>query len=175
MNQRKTVCYRAGELPGWIMEQLAMNTMNVFFPASFLVETENIKAVYQLEGYRPMSHIHNLSTEDVFQLLCQLMRAMEDNEKHYLFPDRYLINMETVFFDPLKNRVKMIFLPNEEALSGKEQLCRLAIDCRSLVSEEGRGYLESWAEELETADLSYRSAIHRCELLQQEIYVCDIP
>ena len=175
MNQRKTVCYGLGELPNWIMEQLAMGTMAVFLPASFAEDGPDITGTFQAEGYRALSCIHSLSTEEIFQMLCQLMSAMEDNEKCYLFSDRYLINMETVFFDPLKCRVKMIYLPNAEGLSGKEQLCRLALDCKKLVSEEGHGYLNSWAEELRKADLSYRSAIHRCELLQQEIYVCDIP
>ena len=175
MNQRKTVCYGAGELPDWIMEQLAMGTMAVFLPVSFVEDGPGITGIFQADGCRALCCMHSLSTEDAFQMLCQLMTAMEDNEKHYLFPDRYLIDMETVFFDPLKNRVKMLFRPNQEGLSGKEQLCRLALACKAIVSEEGHGYLDSWAEELQKADLSYRSAIHRCELLQQEIYVCDIP
>ena len=108
-------------------------------------------------------------------MLCQLMSAMEDNEKHYLFSERYLINAETVFIDPLKNRIKMIYLPNEEALQGKIQLCQLALFCKSMIDEEGRGYLDSWVEELQKEDHGYRSAIRRCELLMQEIYVCDIP
>ena len=175
MNQRKTVSYVENKLPSWIMEQLVMGTMGVFFPVSFVKDEDRIVGVYQTDGYIPLSHIHKMATEDVFQLLCQLMREMENNEKQYLFADRYLINEETVYFDPLKNRVKMIFLPNEEAVSDKEQLCRLAVFCKSMTSEEGHGYLESWTVELESADLNYRSAVHRCELLQQEIYVCDIP
>lgn len=175
MNQRKTVSYAVNKLPLWIMEQLTMGTMGVFFPVSFVKEEACIVGVYQTDGYIPLSHMHKMATEDVFQMLCQLMREMESNEKQYLFADRYLIDAETVYFDPLKNRVKMIFLPNEETVSGKEQLRRLAVFCKSMISEEGHGYLESWTAELEAADLSYRSAIHRCELLQQEIYVCDIP
>lgn len=175
MNQRKTVCYEAGKLPAWIMEQLAMGIMGVFFPVNFMKEDGRMTAVFQTDGYKPLSHIHSLSTEEVFQMFCQLMTEMENNEKHYLFPDRYLIHGETVYYNPLKNRMRMIFLPNEEGVSGREQLCRLALSCKNIISEEGHGYLDSWAEELQKADLSYRSAIHRCELLMQEIYVCDIP
>lgn len=175
MNQRITVSYTEQQLPSWMMEQLTIHTMNVFFPASFLMEKGGVTAVYQTEGYRPLAHAHHLSTEEVFQMLCQLMSAMEDNEKHYLFSERYLINAETVFIDPLKNRIKMIYLPNEEALQGKIQLCQLALFCKSMIDEEGRGYLDSWVEGLQKEDHGYRSAIRRCELLMQEIYVCDIP
>ena len=69
----------------------------------------------------------------------------------------------------------MIFVLNEEGVAAKEQLCELAVFCQSMVSEEGQSYLRSWAEELQNTGLSYRSAIHRCDMLQQEIYVCDIP
>ena len=126
-------------------------------------------------GHSPFPQNREMCDTVQYRMLCLLMREMESNEKQYLFADRYLIDAETVYFDPLKNRVKMIFLPNEETVSGKEQLRRLAVFCKSMISEEGHGYLESWTAELEAADLSYRSAIHRCELLQQEIYVCDIP
>lgn len=108
-------------------------------------------------------------------MLCQLIFQMENNEQHYLYPERYLINRESVYYDPLKNKIKMIFLPNEEARSGQEQLLQLIADCKRLISEEGEGYLDSWAAELQLGELNYRSAIRRCELLQQEIYVCDIP
>ena len=175
MNQRKTICYTAGQVPLWMMEQLAMGLMEVFFPVSFVKEEENLTAVYQIDGYRPLSQIHALPTEEVFQLFCQVMSRMEQNEKHYLFPDRYRIAMDTVYYDSLKNRVKMIFIPNEEGHTGKSMLCQLARDCKQLVSEEGQTYLDSLAEELEKHDFGYRSAVHRCEMMQQEIYVCDIP
>ena len=175
MNQRVEISYEEKQLPEWMMEQLSLHTMGVFFPAGFMAEKESTTAIFQVDGYRPLSHIHRLATEDVFQMFYQLILEMENNEKHYLFPENYLINEETIYFNPLANRVKMIFLPNEEMVSGKEQLLHLTCFCKTLISEEGQGYLDGWAEELKTGDLSYRSAIHRCELLQQEIYVCDIP
>jgi len=175
MNQRKTIRYKDGQMPAWIMEQLSMETMKVFFPVSFMKEETCIAAVFQTDGYRPLAHIHNLSTEDMFQMFCQLLAEMENNEKHYLFPDCYCIDENTVYFDSLKNRVKMVFLPCEEALHGKEQLRSLVLVCKDLVSEEGKHFLEDFAKLLEKAELNYRSAIHHCELMQQEIYVCDIP
>ncbi len=175
MNQRKTVCYEEGQMPFWLMEQLAMGIMDVFFPVSFMKEEQHLTAAFQIDGYRPLSQIHTMSTEDVFQILYQVMMQMETNEKHYLFPESYEITRDTVYFDPLKNRVKMIYRPSEEGLTGKERLSQLILDCKTMVSEEGRSYLDSLAEALQQGDHSYRSAIHRCELLQQEIYVCDIP
>ena len=175
MNQKKEVFYGKKGLPEWIVEQLTMGTMDGFLPASF-IETENgLEGIFSADGYRPLSHLHNLSTEELFQMLCQLISQMENNESHYLYPERYLMNLETIYYDPLKNRVKLIFLPNEEELSGQEQLLRLITDCKRMISEEGEGYLDSLAEEMRTDSMNYRSAIRRCELLQQEIYVCDIP
>lgn len=175
MNQRKMICYTEGQLPRWIMEQLTMGLIEVFFPVSFVKEEESLTAVYQIDGYRPLSHLLSLPTEEVFQLLCQVISWMEQNEKHYLFPERYRIAMDTVYYDSLKNRIKMIFIPNEEGNTGTSMLCQLVRDCRKLVSEEGKSYLDSLAEELEKHDFGYRGAIHRCEMMQQEIYVCDIP
>ena len=175
MNQKIEVHYGEQGLPKWIMEQLAMGTMEVFLPVCFLETEDGLTGVFQTEGCRPLFHIHSLPTEDVFQLLCQVIRQMENNEKHYLFPERYVVGPDSVCFDPLKNRVKMIFLPAEDACSGRDRLCKLIRDCKRLVSEEGQGYLESLAAELEKGRLGYKAAIRRCELLMQEIYVCDIP
>ena len=175
MNQKKEVFYGEKGLPVWIMEQLAMGTMGGFLPVSFIETEKGVEGVFLADGYRPLSHFHSLSTEEMFQLLCQLISEMENNEKHYLYPERYLMNCETVYYDPLKNLVKLIFIPNEEGLSGQEQLRHLISDCKSMMGEEGACYLDSLVEEMRTGPLNYRSAIRRCELLQQEIYVCDIP
>ncbi|MBR3785482.1 MAG: hypothetical protein IKJ77_03670 [Firmicutes bacterium] len=175
MNQNKTVFYGKDGIPKWMMEQLAMGIMDVFLPVSFIQDTAGISAVFQTGGCRPLHQMKQMSTEEVFQMFCNLIGQMEANERHYLFPDRYVISTETVFYDPLKSRIKMIFVPNEEGLPGKEQLCLLIRDCMNLASEEGRGYLESLAEEICEKDFSYRGILHRCELLQQEVYVCDIP
>jgi len=175
MNQRKLICYEEKGLPLWIRDQLAMGTMGVFFPVSFIMEETNLTAVFQTDGYRPLSQIQKISTEDVFRIFCHIVMAMENNEKHYLLPEQYVINRDTVYFDLLSGRVKMIFLLNRDATPGVEQLCYLAQACNTMVHEEGEPYLESLIDELQKGGASYRSIIHRCELLQQEIYVCDIP
>ena len=138
-------------------------------------EEKGVTAIFQTEGYRPLSQIQHLPTEEVFQIFGQLLQQMENNERHYLTPERYLISEDTVYIHPLKNKVKLIFDLNEEAIPAREQLSQLTTYCQSMVSEEGQSYLMGFAEELKQASLSYRSAIHRCDMMQQEIYVCDIP
>lgn len=175
MNKRKTICYEAQQMPNWIMEQLAMGTAKSFLPVTFMKEGAQLTAVYQVDDYKQLSQVQSMPTEDVLQVLSQVIMAMEENEKQYLFSEDYLINRDTVFFDTLRGKIKLIFLPNENRSDSKSQICHLADACKSLVGEEGRTYLENMVQEVGSENLCYRSMVHRCEQLLQEVYVCDIP
>mgnify|MGYP003319766334 CR=1 FL=1 len=116
-----------------------------------------------------------MATEEVFHMIMQIIQIVEQNEKHYLFTDRYVIDEHTVWVDRLNGSVGLIYSPNENAMTTVEQVSHLLTYCRAIVPEEGIPYIASIESYLEKGNISYNSFVGKLEILQNEIYVCDIP
>ena len=174
MNGMKTVYYEMEQMPEFLVDQLASGILPTFLPVSFVCDQNQYTGVYNTEHYRPLSHVEQISIGELLHIFCQLLAMLAENEKHYVFGETYQINRDTVYVDGLGTKVKLIFSPLERLCTTKEQLIGLLKDCKSMVGEEGKTYLEDMCAFLGREDIGYNSVIHHGEQLQNEIYVCDI-
>lgn len=174
MNQNKHIPYQIDQMPEFVVDQLSSGILPAFLPVSFVYDQLQCTGVYHTQHYRPLSSIRQIEIKDLLTVFCLLLRTLAENEKHYVFGETYRIHQDTIYVDGLFSRVKLIFQPLERLCTTKEQLIALLESCKSMTSDEGRGYLDDMISFLEREDTGYISAIHHTETLQNEIYVCDI-
>jgi hypothetical protein len=103
-----------------------------------------------------------------------LLHILSENEKHYISGGKYKLDLNTVYVNRSRTRMKLIYIPNPASYAIKAQLKDFILSCRNKVSEEGTIYLENMADYLMRDEVGYYSMIHHGEQLQYEISVCGI-
>ena len=174
MNQTKSVFYHSHVMPAFIMEQLTAGIVPAFFPVSFIYDGKSYQGVFQTESYSSLSEIEELPVKDMLNLIGMLLHVLSENEKHYISGGEYKIDLNTVYVNRNRTRIKLIYIPNTASSTIKSQLKEFILSCRNKVSEGGRIYLDNMAEYLMREEVGYYSMIHHGEQLQYEISVCGI-
>lgn len=174
MNQKLNILYETSTMPEYVVDQLTAGLLPSFLPVSFVYDQNNCTGVYATGNYRPLSSIQQIEIKDLLWIICRLLEMIAENEKHYFFGEIYKVSRNTVYVNHMYTQVRLVFEPMDTLCPIKIQLYNLLQDCKSMVSQDGLGYLEDMAAWLTKEDVGYISAIHHGEQLQNEIYACDI-
>ncbi|MGN0659307.1 MAG: hypothetical protein ACI4LA_06840 [Emergencia sp.] len=166
--------YNAEELEEYVVDILTMGLSQMFLPAGFVREENILIASFRTEGYRPLSAIVEMHTEDVLKAALSLLQGAGQGEKVYLLPEYYEVRSDCIFVDKGFDRVRMIFVPSETPLSFSEKLADLLDDLKERSHEEGRRYVEDAAEYVRRHPWSSRSVRHHLETLRREVYLCGV-
>ena len=174
MEETKYVEYAKDALPAYIEEQLNMGTLKGFLPVSFIQTDRGCVGVYQMEKYVRAKSMPDTTIDILLHVIDRLLHLMEKMERNYVFPEDYLLTEETVYVDFENKEVRLIYMENQDKLSGKTQLCYLLAQWEDIASAEGAGYLRGLRSYLEEHQVGYRSAIHHVETLRHEVDVCGV-
>lgn len=174
MNGKKNISYESEQMPEYLVDQLASGILPTFLPVSFVYEDTQCLAVYHTEHFRTLASVKEIGIKDMLTIFCQLLTMLSENEKHYVFGETYQIHVDTVYVDALFSKVRLIFQPLARLCTAKAQLTTLLRDCMPKVSAEGRPYLEDMIAYINREETGYVQAIRHGEMLQNEIYLCDI-
>lgn len=171
-------CYevkcQTGDVENYVREILTLNLCKLFFPVTFTVEGDEISGSYKIEGFKKLSVVNYIGTEDILSIVISLLKDMASCENHYIFCDEYEIDEDTVFVDKSYFMVKMIYRPCSQVKTGPERLLDLINQLKVKTSEEGLPYIEAVTEYISNNNFSYSSVIHYLEKMRKEVYLCGI-
>ncbi len=174
MTAKREISYKEEKLPIYVMEQLAAREIPAFFPASFICADDECKGFFETGGYQSLARIDLLPAGVLLAVICRLLEMMIENERHYLPIGSYVFSEETVYVDMQGKKPKLVYIPAEEGKKGTGQIEQLLRGCRKKVSEEALPYIDTMITYLQQDDMHYSRIIRQGQLLQQEIYACDI-
>lgn len=168
------VRYPETAMPSYALDILTSGRCALFFPVGFIKESGQIKGVYCTEGYRNLSAIENISTEDIFTVAISILHGVHQSEKLYLYQEMFALSPESVYVDQCFSTVKLIFIPAARQISLPEKLIGLLQELRKKGNPEGYGYLDDGIEFLRENQFGYQVAVHHLESLRKEVYLCNI-
>ena len=156
------------------MDMLATETCRLFLPAAFIQTGEGVFASYQTEGYCRLTALKENDTEDVLSIILSLLYGIEDAQCHYIYPDEYQINQESIFVKRGLHQVKAVYLPEEKASPLSEKVISLLRHLEGTVDEEGREYLDDAVTFIRQDAFCSKAVIHHLEKLRKEVYLCGV-
>ena len=80
------VYYPSSGLASYVPDILTSGRCSLFFPAGFIQDEEKIKGIYRTEGYRKLSSLSTISTEDIFTIVLSILdvyKRQGDNISDY--------------------------------------------------------------------------------------------
>lgn len=158
----------------YVEEILSMEICKLFLPVSFIKDGDMVTAQFKTDGFTRLSAINSLAVTDIFSIIVSVFYGLKDGENHYIFPDEYEINCDTVFINKDFSDIKMIFNPPKAEKTGQEKVVEFIEELKKKCSNEGIPYLNNAAGYIKTGSSGYRAIIHHLESLRREVYLCGV-
>ena len=80
----------------------------------------------------------------------EIVNIFKVSHMNLLFPERFRISTETVFFDPEKNTIKIMFLPSEECKSLNKKIIEFIEEIKFIdITKGAEDYLDTLKSYLE--------------------------
>ena len=103
--------FEPGRLRPHEVAMLGSGQFNGFFHTSFLFGAEKVTAVYECDGYAPLSTFRIEQTGDVLYVLEKILLILQCCPEYMIVPERVLLIPETVFYRLETGDVRMTFIP----------------------------------------------------------------
>ena len=82
-----------------------------FLPTSYIYDMGGITAVYDSDGYKPLSEYRIEETGDILYILEKILLMLRRSQDYLFAPERILISPETVFYQQDTGDMKIAFIP----------------------------------------------------------------
>lgn len=148
---------------------LGRGAVDGFFPTTFIFDTEGITAIYDCDGYSPLSGFRLEQTSDVMYILEKILLILKRCPEHLLVPERVLTIPETVFYRVDTGSVRMTYIP----VSGEADVHRNLIQfliriCVDLCDPFG-SYIDRFIEKSREENLDIESMLTLVGVLRREL------
>lgn len=120
-------------------------------PMSFIEMEDVYKIIYDTSGYVSLNDIvYKFSANDVLTILHEIVNIFKVSHMNLLFPERFRISTETVFFDPEKSTIKIMFMPSEECKSLNKKIIEFIEEIKCIdITKGAEDYLDTLKSYLE--------------------------
>lgn len=166
--------YEKYKLENYIMDMLTLETCKLFLPAAFIQTEEDVIASYRTEGFCKLSALKEFETEDLLSIIISLLEGIDDAQRHYIFPDEYVMNDESIYVQRDLRQIKMIFIPEKEERLLNDKIAALLEYLKEKGTEEGREYIEDAIAFVRQNTFGSKAVIHHLQTLRKEAYLCGV-
>lgn len=176
MSGRLEVIYGKQEIPEYVRDILAAGASRLFLPAGFVEEGELLSGHFRTEGYRKLSSMGDIGTENIFSVILGILRGVWQTERIYLFSEMYEIFPDCIYVKQGYTDIRMVYVPSEIQKPPKsltEKLEALTEYLRKHGSQESWPYMDKVIAFL-GGDWGHRALVHRLEELRREVYLCSV-
>ncbi|WP_161874788.1 hypothetical protein ACPW7J_08910 [Ihubacter sp. rT4E-8] len=173
MNGQTEIKYKKEKVPNYVLDILTAGAGSLFLPVGFVRDEEFLFGHYKTEGYRKLTAMKEIGTEDILGIVLGLLHGIWQGERVYLFSEIYEILPEYIFVSRGYDVIKMVFVPAEEQKKLTDKLRDLLLYLRERGHSEGYAYIDQALEFLHE-DWGYRALVHRLESLRREVYLCSV-
>lgn len=111
MNTRYNYTFDPERIHPHELAALGRGNVEGFFPTTFLFENDGITAIYDCDGYSPLSGFRLEHTSDVMYILEKTLLILKRCPEHLLVPERVLLIPETVFYCREGGSVNVTYIP----------------------------------------------------------------
>lgn len=174
INGKIEVRYEQDAIKPYVLDILTLGLCRFFFSGSFVCDSGRILASYQTEGFRRLTSLKHIGTEDIFTIVISVLQGASAGERHYIFSEEYDIDAESVFVDKSISAVKLIFTPSVYKNTLSEKMIHLLHFFREVGADEGIPYIDNAAAFIEENGENDHAVIHHLENLRREIYLCSV-
>lgn len=170
-----TVDLPKGRIKSYEKEMIVLEEPDFLIPMCFIDLGEKERVMYDYRGMMPMTDLTScLTVRDTFDLAEGVFSILERASDFLLFPERLSLRKETVYFDPEKKRVQLLFLPPERELNPKEELLAFLHELQSLyLTKETSEYIELLKEYV-LANRGSNELWRRAAMMKREAFLCGI-
>lgn len=124
------------------------------FPISIAEDAQEVRGFYKTAGYRPLSALEYINAFEALNILEKTIDAIEECGEYLIFPEEFIISMETVYMDKSFSRAKITYIPSDDDDGVLPKLSNLIAGLKEIASENGRLYLNMMEEFLSVENLS---------------------
>ncbi len=180
MNGQMEVKYGKQDMPEYVRDILTAGASRLFLPAGFVEEDELLFGHFRTEGYRNLSAVRKLETENILAVILAILHGIWQTERIYLFSEMYQIRADCIYVDRQYTDVRMVYVPAgwakksempEETLT--EKLEKLLETMRGSGSRQSGPYIDKVISFLQE-NWGYKALVHRLEELRREVYLCGV-
>lgn len=168
------IIYENHKLENYIMDMLTLKTCKLFLPAAFIKTEESVIASYQTEGCCRLSGLREIDTEDILSIVLSLLLGIDDAQRHYIFPNEYEINEESIFVQKGLHQAKVVFIPEKKDIPLADKIAVLLEELKETAHEEGKEYLDDAITFIRQDTYGSKAVIHHLEKLRKEVYLCGV-
>lgn len=174
---RITIEISKGRIKEYEKLSVLTSTPEFLIPMEFIEYEDCYSVTYDTSGYLRMSEENSAITfRDAFDCIEGIIEAYRKAPQFLIFPDRFTLNDETVYFNKKERRVRILFLPPEEEIEStpSKQLIDFADLIKSLnVTRETSEYLEIFKEYVRESS-GLRELQNRVLMIKREAKICGI-
>lgn len=139
-NYVETRC-RLRDVKAHIMTLVQAEEVNIFLPATFVINDEDVKCLHKTFDMEPVSNMTDIEAGDAMEMITSFLRNMKESERTYVFCDNYHIDNDLIYADNMLRDVKVCYEPSENDSGLNDKLMGFLIFLENKVSEDGLGYL----------------------------------
>lgn len=144
------------------------------FPISIVKNTDGISGFYTTAGYKRLSECKKLTAEKVLTVVEKTIAAMEECNQYLIFPEEFVISLDTVYIKEDFEKVKFTYVPDKSKLGAGKKLFLFLGELKIITTENGCLYLDMLRELFDTENLNVLKANLLITQLKREVNLCHI-
>ena len=143
-------------------------------PLSIVRMGEEARGYYSAGDYTRLGRCGELDAAGIMTVAWGVICALEDCEQYLIFPEEFVLDLNTVFVSPRLDKVKFAYVPDRHQRSARMKLPALFRDMRTVTTENGGLYLDMLVQLLDGGDLSLKKVEAFILRLRREISLCGV-
>lgn len=156
------------------MDLLTDGVCKGIFPISIIRTKEGITGVYSTSGYIRLCDCGQIGAGRILTVIEKTVMAMEECSRYMIFPDEFLIDMNTVYVKKNYDNIKFTYIPDKNNVGAAKKLFRFADELKALTTDNGRLYLEMFKDMMSTENINALKVRGFISLLKKEALHCNI-
>ncbi len=156
------------------LEVLLQGRCEGIFPISIVKNKESITGFYSTSRYKRLSEFNKLTAGDVLTVVDKIASAIEECNQYLIFPEEYLLTLDTVYAKENFEKVKFTYIPDKNKTGVGKKMKLFLKDLKGVATENGSMYLDMLKEFFDKENLSPSKIKNIVMQLKREVNLCDI-
>jgi len=172
---RFTLDIEKGRIKEYEVVSLSHNVPEYLIPMSFIDHNDVYEVTYDYSGYKSLGDYEGcIGVRDIFDCIEGIVSIFRKAHMNLLFPDRFTLRKETVYYCKGNRSVKLIFLPPDKDTKPAEELITLINEIQDMyISKEAAEYLEM-IKTCVRQNTGLREIQSRITMIKREALLCGI-
>ncbi len=156
------------------MDVLTEGGCKGIFPISIIKDARQITGFYVTAGYKRLSELDNLSAEKILTVVEKTVSAMEECNQYLIFPEEFIITLDTVYIKDNFERIKFTYVPDKSKSGASKKLTGFTAQLKKITTDSGKLYLDMLEQLFATENLSTLKIKALILQLKREVNLCHI-